>query len=255
MLQEQSRNAKAWNNPPSFIDVGEMPFAAFPTSIDIEEACIVIIDERTLKRECLVHAFRAHQNALSALSFPSLQAWRDKRQTMAAGTVRAVLFHVSDDRPEVSNALISDVVKEFPDTAVVVLSHERDFQSILEIIRLGARGYIPTSVDIDVCFHAICLAISGGRFVPASSLMALRDSLESVRAPQVLDDQWFTPRQSAVARALRCGKANKSIAYELHLSESTVKVHIRNIMRKLGATNRSEVAFKIGGLSGQRASI
>lgn len=56
----------------------------------------------------------------------------------------------------------------------------------------------------------------------------------------------FTARQSAVAEGLRRGKANKIIAYELNLCESTVKVHIRNIMKKLGATNRTEVAYKIG---------
>jgi DNA-binding NarL/FixJ family response regulator len=49
----------------------------------------------------------------------------------------------------------------------------------------------------------------------------------------------------AVVEALRRGRANKIIAYELNLRESTVKVHIRNIMRKLHATNRTEVAFKI----------
>ena len=46
-------------------------------------------------------------------------------------------------------------------------------------------------------------------------------------------------------KGLRRGKANKIIAYELNLCESTVKVHIRNIMKKLGATNRTEVAYKI----------
>jgi DNA-binding NarL/FixJ family response regulator len=58
----------------------------------------------------------------------------------------------------------------------------------------------------------------------------------------------FTQRQAEVAQALRRGKANKIIAYELNLRESTVKVHIRNIMKKLKATNRTEVAFKINKL-------
>ncbi|MBS7739701.1 MAG: response regulator transcription factor [Chelatococcus sp.] len=52
----------------------------------------------------------------------------------------------------------------------------------------------------------------------------------------------FTVRQAAVVGALRQGKANKRIAYELNMQESTVKVHVRNIMRKLKAKNRTEVA-------------
>ena len=48
--------------------------------------------------------------------------------------------------------------------------------------------------------------------------------------------------------ALRRGKANKIIAYELNLRESTVKVHVRNIMKKVKATNRTEVVFKLNDL-------
>jgi len=58
----------------------------------------------------------------------------------------------------------------------------------------------------------------------------------------------FTARQAAVLRALRQGKANKQIAYELNMREGTVKVHIRNIMRKLKAKNRTEVAVLASGL-------
>ena len=50
-------------------------------------------------------------------------------------------------------------------------------------------------------------------------------------------------RQEAVVEALRQGKANKIIAYELNMQESTVKVHVRNIMKKLNAKNRTEVAY------------
>jgi DNA-binding NarL/FixJ family response regulator len=55
--------------------------------------------------------------------------------------------------------------------------------------------------------------------------------------------EFFTSRQAAVIEALRMGKPNKSIAYELNMCESTVKVHVRNIMKKLKAKNRTEVAF------------
>ena len=53
----------------------------------------------------------------------------------------------------------------------------------------------------------------------------------------------FSTRQAAVVEALRRGKSNKQIAYELAMCESTVKVHVRNIMKKLNAKNRTQVAF------------
>ncbi len=54
----------------------------------------------------------------------------------------------------------------------------------------------------------------------------------------------LTSRQVAVLAHLRQGKPNKIIAHDLRMSESTVKVHIRNIMRKMGATNRTQAVYK-----------
>ena len=53
----------------------------------------------------------------------------------------------------------------------------------------------------------------------------------------------FTGREVAIVDALRKGKSNKTIAFDLSISESTVKVHLRNIMNKLHATNRTQVAM------------
>jgi DNA-binding NarL/FixJ family response regulator len=64
--------------------------------------------------------------------------------------------------------------------------------------------------------------------------------------------QLLTARQAAVAEAVARGKANKIIAHDLNLRESTVKVHIRSIMKKLHARNRTEVAFKLHNLAPRR---
>jgi DNA-binding NarL/FixJ family response regulator len=87
------------------------------------------------------------------------------------------------------------------------------------------------------------LVQAGGVFVPASSLIKAKRTNDTETSSQVGDVK-LTPRQRAVVEALRKGKANKIIAYELSMCESTVKVHVRNIMRKFNATNRTEVAFK-----------
>jgi DNA-binding NarL/FixJ family response regulator len=62
----------------------------------------------------------------------------------------------------------------------------------------------------------------------------------------------LTARQKAVLAQLQQGKANKIIAHELGMSESTAKVHIRNIMRKMGATNRTQAAFNALKLCAER---
>ena len=90
------------------------------------------------------------------------------------------------------------------------------------------------------------LVSAGGLYVPPSILMALQHRPPQSENPangQVRS--LFTPRQAGVVEALRQGKPNKIIAYELTMCESTVKVHIRHIMRKLNARNRTQVAFML----------
>jgi DNA-binding NarL/FixJ family response regulator len=96
------------------------------------------------------------------------------------------------------------------------------------------------------------LVLAGGVFVPASSLIAARlaPNKTSNGAPQA--NGMFTARQVAVIEAVRRGKANKIIAHELNMRESTVKVHVRNIMKKLKARNRTEVAYMTSALLEQQ---
>jgi len=88
---------------------------------------------------------------------------------------------------------------------------------------------------------------AGGVYVPASSVVAAKHSDDDIGAPKRFCNGMFTARQAAVVEALRRGKANKIIAYELKMRESTVKVHVRSIMKKLKAKNRTEVAFMANG--------
>ena len=120
---------------------------------------------------------------------------------------------------------------------------------MIAAIDSGAKGYIPASVSLDVILEATRLASSGGMFLPVASVLSLRSAVATTNAaPATGTDELLTARQEAVAEALRRGKANKIIAYELNMSESTVKVHIRNIMKKLKATNRTEAAFRLSAL-------
>lgn len=115
---------------------------------------------------------------------------------------------------------------------------------VARVLSYGARAYIPTSVGLTIAVKAISLVEASGVFVPARIL-----STSPGGGPRD-DDRgrnMLTERQVAIADALSIGKANKVIAYELNLSESTVKVHIRNIMKKLKARNRTEVVYKLHG--------
>ena len=119
---------------------------------------------------------------------------------------------------------------------------------------------LPKAAIIVICdredgYHVgEALVQSGGTFVPAG---ALTDALS--QQPRALDGaaaefgpldlRGLTPRQRDVFDLLRQGKPNKVIAHELDMRESTVKVHVRQIMRKIGVSNRTEAAFLAANLA------
>jgi DNA-binding NarL/FixJ family response regulator len=148
----------------------------------------------------------------------------------------------SDD-PDLAADLRS-LTKEHPQIPVVIMGDSEDPSQILEILSYGARGYIPTSVSLVVAIGALSLAIAGGAFVPASALLYTSQAPSQLQ-PEAGNVFGLTERQAAVAEAIAFGKPNKIIAHELNVSESTIKVHTRTIMKKLQARNRTEVAFKL----------
>ena len=205
---------------------------------------VLVLDARVLDRECFCGYLKSHEKNFRVTAFGSRQEWLSSSES--ARPVSVVVYSIGgvklSEAATVDN--IKQVASEFSPLPVVVLGDSEELHHILRALECGARGYIPSSVGLAICIGAIKLAIAGGIFIPASPVMAMSKVIEGSDTSQYFTGM-FTPRQADVVMALRRGKANKIIAYELNMRESTVKVHIRNIMRKLRATNRTEVAYKI----------
>jgi DNA-binding NarL/FixJ family response regulator len=135
-----------------------------------------------------------------------------------------------------------------PDTPRVLMSEIEVPEDILEAFRRHVRGYVPTTLPMKQVAEALRFVAAGGTFVPQSVLsMHGHDPIADQQThdmvtPEELTD--FSPRQNEVLRMLWNGCSNKVIAYELHMSESTVKVHIRHIMKKLNVNNRTQVVLR-----------
>ena len=206
---------------------------------------LILINGRTLERECFVRSVELSHPHVSVAGYASIREWLAAAGDQVPPT--AILVNIGSHcvSDQAISAELGRLVEESRPTPVIVLAESEDVREMIAAIDRGARGYIPASVGFGVIVEAMRLTAAGGMFLPSSSLTSLRHAvLPRQQTTTNLEDQ-FTPRQSDVAHALRHGKANKIIAYELNMSESTVKVHIRNIMKKLGATNRTEAAFKI----------
>jgi DNA-binding NarL/FixJ family response regulator len=202
---------------------------------------IAVVDRRVLLRECLVRCLKGANENCVVLDFATVAEWQ---QVAAAHPATVILLCTQDGDGGEAERELAYLSQEGINVPVVVVSDAEDSEQILSALENGARGYIPTSMSLDVAVRAMRLVEAGGTFVPASTIISTRrrDEGADVRLSQLGP---FTARQAAVLEGLRQGKANKQIAYELNMSEGTVKVHVRNIMRKLKARNRTEVAFLI----------
>jgi DNA-binding NarL/FixJ family response regulator len=202
---------------------------------------IGVVDEHCFTRECITRSLRGLGESVALVSFKScddcLQSTRDL-DVILYHAHQSVAHNFSDGQ---QLAPLKNLLEIAP---VIILSAVDSPGSIIKAFENGARGYIPTaSTTLELAIEIIRLVRAGGTFLPPSSLSLRRINKEDVTSSMTKTQQ-FTPRQLAVLNHLKLGKANKVIAYDLGMSESTVKVHIRNIMKKMKATNRTEVACR-----------
>jgi DNA-binding NarL/FixJ family response regulator len=126
----------------------------------------------------------------------------------------------------------------------VVVSDADNPDAMMEALSAGVRGYVPTTnTSLQVVIEVMHLVRAGGIFAPVTLSLTQQASARPP-APTQTPANCFTPRQAAVLEHLKRGSANKVIAHELSMSEGTVKVHVRNIMKKLRATNRTQAVTR-----------
>ena len=142
--------------------------------------------------------------------------------------------------------LVERVRAAFPQAALVVLSDDDAYADVAAAATQGARGFFSTAVDLAVLVQGIRLVLMGGTAMPIAVPPGRRppDLREAAPAGRSqFSAELFTPKELEVLRSLASGRPNKLIAHELAICETTVKVHLRHIFRKLGTTNRTHAAL------------
>ena len=202
---------------------------------------MIYLDARAFTRDCIGGWLRTSLNGFNVLVLQN--ADQVETRAVASDNLQAVIINAGPER--MSSApmacLLSRLNELFPNVPVAVLSDHEDAEEVREAFNLGVQGYIPTSLASRVAIGAVHLICIGGTFAPAATLLSEGERRQAAAGEPVIEG--FTQRQSQILDCLRRGMANKLIAYELGMCESTVKVHIRNIMKKLKATNRTQVAY------------
>jgi DNA-binding NarL/FixJ family response regulator len=210
---------------------------------------IVLVEARSLNRRLMVDWLRRAWPGCSVDAVATPAALDDD-----AGPVQLALFsfgHSSIATAEITTAIheLRQCVGAAP---LVVLGEREDRAVVADALALGADGYVPTSFDALAAVRAIEFVLAGGTFVPAKAIADAARRATNGNGGQrghsgEEDDErpFLTPRERDVASRVCAGKPNKIIAHELQISEATVKVFVRHILSKFGATNRTEAASAI----------
>lgn len=154
---------------------------------------------------------------------------------------------------------INVMVERFPDTPIVVLSGSTRQDDIDGALQLGAKGFIPKIFSGKEMIEALRKVLDGEIFIPDMAAHANGPTREQAAPaqPQQESEEFkqLTARERQVLGFLVKGNPNKTIARELGLQEITVKVHLQNVYRKLGVSNRTHTVAKLLELGWNDSSI
>jgi DNA-binding NarL/FixJ family response regulator len=204
-----------------------------------------LVDCYSLSRDCIISAIHALESDIEIVPFSSIRECIN----YSGNDLNIIVYYCHEDGPldHLMGQEVTTLRQAFSDLPIIVLSDAKQAsQSRIAkaVLRSGARGFIPTrTIEMPIVPASIRYVSEGGMIVPVELLFTDKPE-DDLPLDQDAIPAGLTSRQVAVLAHLRQGKPNKIIAHDLHMSESTVKVHIRNIMRKMGATNRTQAVYK-----------
>ena len=137
------------------------------------------------------------------------------------------------------------ISEEMPEVNVLMLTVSEDAQDLMDALRAGASGYLLKNIETATLIEAIRKAAQGESVVSQQMTAKL---IQGVRNPPkqeaaAVERDRFSPRERDILASLAQGESNKEIARKLDLAESTVKIHVQNIFKKLNMSSRVQVAL------------
>jgi len=132
-----------------------------------------------------------------------------------------------------------------PKTAIIMLTVSEDAEDLTAALQAGACGYLIKNIDADYLVRAIRRAAAGEPVVAEAMTAKLIAQLQgggTRRADPPSEFDRLTPREKDILACLARGESNKSIARRLELAESTVKIHVQNVLKKLKLSSRVQAA-------------
>ncbi|MCF8998272.1 response regulator [Acinetobacter nectaris] len=208
---------------------------------------ILIVDDHPLFRHALIQAVR---HGLPQAQIQEKATVKEFYEYLESGAEPdLVLLDLNLPGASGFSALVH-VRAQYPAIPIVVVSAHEETSVIRRAITHGAMGYIPKSANPDNISDAITQVLEGDIWLPANiSAHHINDACSSDETVLAERIQSLTPQQFRVLMMVAEGLLNKQIAYDLDVSEATIKAHVTAIFRKLNVQNRTQAVLAISALN------
>lgn len=160
------------------------------------------------------------------------------------GTAQLIL--IDNGTEECDAESLATLQSRFPRSHLVMLSDRFDFQIMLKAFRLGVRAYIVKEISCERLVGTLQLVAMGERVLPSQLADELQSRPGLANAPEIeksADTACLSERELEILRWLIMGCPNKVISRRMEISEATVKVHVKAVLRKLSVKNRTQAAI------------
>ena len=198
-----------------------------------------VISPRTLYCEALAHCLNDEFDVMYGV----FRTLNDFIVAMRHKDPSGVIIILVESYLENTFEDIAMFLNDLIDPSVVIIGDEKKY-NLVDGIQQNIKAIIPVNSTLIIALQAIRLVQYGGVFFPRTSREESDKKINDYNGKNGVIEG-LTRTQLEVAEALRTGKSNKLIAHSLGMNEHTVKVHVRNILKRLGADNRTEAALII----------
>lgn len=197
---------------------------------------VIIADDHPLFRSALKGTLEAqlpHSQLYEAEDMASLQTTVEQHSN-----ANLILLDLHMPGAEGFSALVF-LVAHYPHIPVMIVSAHEEIEIIQRAIQHGASGFLPKSSSVDTMTQAINTVLEGGIWSPKALDTMPNQNMDELKVAKALSS--LTPQQFRVASMVSQGMLNKQIAYELNVTEATIKAHMTEILRKLELHSRTQV--------------
>ncbi|EDQ00032.1 response regulator transcription factor [Shewanella benthica] len=217
----------------------------------LENLNIIIADDHPLFRNALRQALSGpfpNTNWFEADSADALQSLLENKQQ----AYDLVMLDLQMPGSHGYSTLIH-LRTHFSDLPVIIISAHEDNMTISRAVHYGSSGFIPKSSSMETLAAALTSVLDGDIWLPDhAEIQEIKEDASALVARKLAD---LTPQQYKVLQMFAEGLLNKQIAYDLGVSEATIKAHATAIFRKLGVRNRTQAVISLQQLEMEKVEL